>query len=44
MSLWQFQPNHLTSRSSQPLAVLMISFRMTSIFHSAAKLAAASGG
>jgi hypothetical protein len=34
----------LTKRSSQPLAVPMFSFSMTSTFNSAAKLAPASGG
>jgi len=34
----------LTSRSSQPLAVPMFSFHMTSTLNSEARLAAASGG
>ena len=34
----------LTNRWSQPLAVLMISFQMTSTLNSAAKVAVASGG
>jgi hypothetical protein len=34
----------LTNRSSQPLAILMSNFSMTSTLNSAAKLAAASGG
>jgi len=34
----------LTNRSSQPLAVPMSSFEMTSTLNSAAKLASASGG
>jgi hypothetical protein len=34
----------LTKRSSQPLAILMSSFRMTSALTSVAKLALASGG
>jgi len=33
-----------TNRSSQPLAVPMFSFHMTSTLNSAAKLVAASGG
>ena len=37
-------PMHLTNRSSQPLAVLMSSFQITSALNSAAKLALASGG
>ena len=36
--------DHLTNRCSQPLAVPMISFQMTSKLDSAAKLASASGG
>jgi hypothetical protein len=35
---------HLTNRSSQPLAVPMSSFSMTSMLNCAANLAAASGG
>jgi hypothetical protein len=35
---------HLTNRSSQPLAVPMSSFHMTSTSKSAAQLALASGG
>ena len=35
---------HLTNRSSQPLAVLMTSFLMTSTLSSAPKLGLASGG
>ena len=38
------KPEHLTNRSSQPLAVAMSSFHMTSTLNFAAKLAAASGG
>jgi hypothetical protein len=34
----------LTNRSSQPLAVSMFSFHMTSTLNAAAKLASASGG
>jgi hypothetical protein len=34
----------LTNRSSQPLAVAMSSFQITSAFNFLAKLAAASGG
>ena len=34
----------LTNRSSQPLAVLMSSFHVTSTFNSAGKLGFASGG
>jgi hypothetical protein len=37
-------PLHLTNRSSQPLAVPMINFRVISTLNDAAKLAAASGG
>ena len=36
--------DHLTNRSSQPLAVPMTSFQMSSTTNSAAKPAAASGG
>jgi hypothetical protein len=44
IALSDFQRTHLTGRSSQPLAVPMSSFHMSSIPESAAKLAAASGG
>jgi hypothetical protein len=38
------KPMDLTNRCSQPLAVLIFSFQMTSTLNSAAKLAPASGG
>jgi hypothetical protein len=38
------EPRHLTNRSSQPLAVPIISFQMTSLLGSVAKLGLASGG
>jgi hypothetical protein len=41
--LWPQIPKRLTKRSSQPLAVPMFSFQMTSILNSATKLALASG-
>jgi hypothetical protein len=44
IGLSDFQRTHLTKRSSQPLAVPMNSFHMTSTLNDAAKLAAASGG
>jgi hypothetical protein len=44
IGLSDFQRTHLTKRSSQPLAVPMSSFHITSTLNDAAKLTAASGG